>query len=771
MAPEIGSRLGHYDVSALIGKGGMGEVYRATDSRLGREVAIKMLPERYAADAKALERLRQEARTVAALSHPHILTIFDVGESQGRFFVVTELLSGETLRARLKGRALSLKVTVTYALQIATAMAACHQRGIVHQDLKPENIVVSSDNHIKVLDFGLARVTRPTPSSDEETVVPGTVASSADKTSSISLRIMGTVGYMSPEQARGLEVDPRSDIFTFGTMLYEMLSGIKPFRRGSSLETLHAIVKDDEPPLDRVAEDVPEGMSRLVHRCLAKTPGQRFQTAQEVTVALEYVEANITPHSSTQRSSRKTRPDIPSVAVLPFAEMSPTGAQLYFCEGMAEELITALGRISGLRTAARTSSFQFKGEAVDVRRVGEVLGVDTVLEGSVRAAGERLRISVRLVGTRDGYQLWSEQFDRPMSDVFAVQEEISRRVVDALRVTIDRTGAPSGLGRSVHDVDAYQAYLEGRHHWNKRTEAGISRSIELFRRAADLEPSFGQAFAAMALSYVTLGTYGAKRPTDAMSEARTSAQRALELDPELADAYLALGSVRAVHDWTWGDASREFDHGLSLSQEEPNAYHLYALNCLIPQGEFEQARDRLEQAISLDPLSLIIRTSLGIASYYEGNFDAAVSALRRTLDLEHGFGVAHYFLGLTHAELGNLEDAMREEQLALELSGRSPETVAAAGYIHGVVGDRAAAEDAISELELRSGDRYVSPLLIAQVHAGLGDTSAALDYVERGRTLRSVDLVWAGVRPVFRSLWSQPRFGKALEDVGAHRHT
>ena len=562
-----GTQLGPYQILDAIGAGGMGEVYRATDSRLGREVAVKILPKRHETDSEALELLRREARTVAALSHPNILTIFDVGEAEGRFFVVTELLIGDTLRARLRDGPLSVEDTLTYGLQVVTAMAACHQGGIVHHDLKPDNVVVTRDDQIKILDFGVATFTHALPSSDAETVTL-TPATGTDSRVSASGTIRGTVPYMSPEQARGSAADPRSDIFSFGTLLYEMLSGISPFRRGSHVETLHAVLKEPVPPVEHVAEGVPDDLSRLVSRCLAKKPVQRFQTAQEVAVALEIVAANATHRSSVPGGQTK-RPDMPSIAVLPFADMSPMGTQAYFCEGMADELITALGRVTGLRAAGRTSAFQFKGDGVDVRRVGDVLGVHTVLEGSVRAAGERLRVSVRLVDTRNGYQLWSERFDRSMSDVFAVQEEIARRVIEALKVTIDRTRTTPERGRPTRDVDAYQTYLEGRHHWNKRTEASLARSVELFHQAAEADPSFGLAFAAMALSHVTLGTYGAVSPGLAMAEARTAATRALEIDAGLADAHIALGSVHAVHDWAWADAAREFGHAIVTQEEDP----------------------------------------------------------------------------------------------------------------------------------------------------------------------------------------------------------
>jgi serine/threonine protein kinase len=451
-----GTRLGPYEVLALLGAGGMGEVYRARDTRLNREVAVKVLPERLAGEPEALARFRREAQAIAALSHPNILAIHDFGEVA---YAVTELLEGETLQARLGKDLPSIRETIDYALQIARGLMAAHARGVVHRDLKPGNVFITSDGHVKILDFGLARFSERAGSTEELSTV------SRHTTPGV---IMGTVSYMSPEQVRGQSADHRSDVFSLGVVLYEMLGGHRPFQGDTGADTMSAILIQAPQDLSRLRPGIPPSLDRVVRRCLEKAVGDRFQSSRDLVFALETISDARAPATSVAAPDRSH-----SIAVLPFTNMSPDPEQEYFCEGIAEEIINALTKIEGLRVASRTSAFQFKGKAQDIRRIGAALNVKTVLEGSVRAAGKRLRITVQLVNVDDGYHLWSERYDREMEDVFAIQDDIASSIVDALRLRL--ATARTAESRRPADLEAYQLYLKGQHHWYRRERGSIGR--------------------------------------------------------------------------------------------------------------------------------------------------------------------------------------------------------------------------------------------------------------------------------------------------------
>jgi serine/threonine protein kinase/tetratricopeptide (TPR) repeat protein len=751
--PVPGDTLGHYQIVEQIGAGGTGVVYRASDSRLKREVAIKVLLETFASDPARLALFTQEAQAVAALSHPNILTLHDVGTERGLWYAVTELLHGQTLRTRMARGPLPIDEAVEHAIEVAHGLAAAHAKDIVHMDLKPENLMVTEDGWLKILDFGVARVGRQVPLTDDDT----TPTRSPE-------RAWGTPAYMSPEQVCGDPIDHRTDLFSLGTILYEMLSGRHPFRRGSSATTMGAILRDEPEPIAVVNPAVPPGLDRIVRRSLRKAPSERFQSAREIRFALEAVRDGGQQGDGSRAPATRARRDLPSVAVLPFSDMSQGKDQESFCDGIAEELINALTQISGLRVAARTSAFQFKGQARDARQIGHVLNVATVLDGSVRKHNNRLRITVELIGTGDGYQLWSERFDRDMEDVFAVQDEIAALVVKTLKGQLT-TAAPL-VAPHTRDVDAYTCYLEGRYHWNKRTEDELEKSVACFKEAIERDPGYAVAYAGMADAHVTLGTYGALPPRDVLPSAKGALQKALEIDPSLAEAYACRGCVRSVFDWSWADAEQDFLRAIELNPSYPTAHHWYAINHLVPRGRFEDAGAALQRALDLDPLALAIRTSLGMKSYFAAQYDEAVEELLRTIQLDDGFGMARAFLGATYIELGRYHEALAEIEAALRLSGRTPELLASLGFLYGRSGDPAAARGVLDELHRLSGERYVSPGRLAQVLVGMGDRVAALDLLEEAVAERAADIAWLGVRPVFASLRGEPRFVALLEQMG-----
>ncbi len=748
-----GAKLGPYRILGKIGAGGSGVVYRASDDRLKREVAIKVLHERFASNPERLALFTREAQLIAALNHPNILTLHDVGSERGLWYTVTELLHGHTLRARMSRGLLPIEDTIEYCVEVAHGLNAAHAKDIVHMDLKPENLMITSDGWLKILDFGVAQVTRHARATNDTTRTHRHDHG------------WGTLAYMSPEQIGGEDVDHRSDLFSFGTILYEMLAGRHPFQRESSVATMAAILTESPATLGSLNPAVSSGLDRIVQRCLKKMVSERFQSAREVRFALEAVRD--VEHRTNTASAWATSlgRDEPSIAVLPFADMSPGKDQESLCDGIAEELISAFTQMGGLRVAARTSAFQFKGQARDARQIGHLLNVGTVLDGSVRKHNTRLRITVEFIDAQNGYQIWSKRFDREMEDVFVVQDEIAASVVRTLQTELATTQVPV-VAPHTRDLHAYTHYLEGRYHWNKRTEEELRKSVECFKAAIEQDPRYAVAYAGMSDAYVTLGTYGAIAPAEAITQANATLRKALELDDALAEAYACRGCLRSVFEWSWADAERDFLKAVELNSSYATAHQWYAINHLVPLGRFDEAADQLRQAINLDPLALVTRLSLGMASYFARRYDETIDALLRTIQLDNGFGMAHAFLGATYLEQSRYNEARDQIEAALRICGRTPEIVATLGDLQARTGDVECARASLQELTRTSADRYVSPGRMAQVHVALGEHTQALDRLEQAVAERAADVAWLAVRPVFANLRGEPRFLALLKRLG-----
>ena len=612
---QNGSKLGQYTILARVGAGGMGEVYRARDTRLNRDVAIKVLPSFFSDDPDRLRRFEQEARAAAALNHPNILAVFQMGTYEGAPYLVSELLEGCTLREQLKRGPMPLRKVIDYGVQIARGLAAAHERGIVHRDLKPENLFVTKDGQVKILDFGLAKlmqrqwaleINAPTASDSTE---PG--------------RVIGTVGYMSPEQVSGKSADYRADIFAFGAVLYELLRGKRAFQKPTSAETMTAILNEDPPDVSQLAPTVPAALQRVLQRCLEKNPEQRFQSASDLAFALEAL-SDSSSASMVVIIRNKARfaaavsivilllvamfflarmkklPEAariqPSIAVLPFADLSPEKDQEYFSDGLAEELLNRLAENQGLRVIARTSSFQFKGKNEDPRVIGQKLNVNTLLEGSVRKQGKRLRISVQLIRTSDGLDLWSETYDRDLTDVFVVQEDIARSVADSLKVTLLRGKGPSPRTTS---VEAYNAYLQGQYFASHLHREDLEQAIAYYEEALKLDPSYALAWEGLSWAHFHYADlYG---PKEGKSRAREEAERALTLYPNLADAYAVLGGIQASYDWNWVGAEASYQRALAL---EPWNVRVIggAASIAATLNHFDEALQLDRRMVELDPL-------------------------------------------------------------------------------------------------------------------------------------------------------------------------
>jgi TolB-like protein/predicted Ser/Thr protein kinase len=590
-----GTTLGHFRITGRLGAGGMGEVYRARDERLDREVAIKMLPAEVAEDPERLARFEREAKALAKLSHANILQIFEFGEDRGITFAVTELLEGETLRGRLGQGVLPWREAVETAAAVAEGLAAAHQAGIVHRDLKPENVFLTEDGRVKVLDFGLAKVQQG-PVAEQDTLTsppPGTLAGT----------VLGTVGYMAPEQVRGEPADHRSDVFALGCVLHEMLTGRSPFRRETAVETMTAILREEPPEVALSAVETTPELNRVLGRCLEKQPSQRFQSASDLAFALRSL---LAPAPSTKADAaagkRRSADGRPSVAVLPFANLSADAEQEYFCGGMAEEIINALTQVSGLRVVARTSAFAFKGKQLDVREIGGALGVATVLEGSVRRAGRRLRITAQLVDVADGCDVWSRRFDREIDDVFAIQEEIALALVGALRVSLRKEERGSLLKRVTEDPEAYAMYLKGLFFAHAYSEDGFQRALQCFEEAIGLDPTCAAAYAGVGQCYKELAHLSYLPSAEGYRKAKAAVERALELDVTLGEAHAALGSLKFLADWQFTEADADLRTALALSPASVDVHALYA-QYLMLTCRFEEAIALAHRAIRLDPIS------------------------------------------------------------------------------------------------------------------------------------------------------------------------
>jgi non-specific serine/threonine protein kinase len=734
----------------------MGEVYRARDVRLGREVAVKVLPEHLARDAELVQRFEREARAVAALSHPNILTIHDFGTHGGVSYAVTELLEGETLAARLAHGPLPWPRAVEIVVAVAEGLSAAHSRGIIHRDLKPGNVFLTSDGRVKLLDFGLARL-KPAVARPEETAAPTDAAALTDPG-----WVMGTAAYMSPEQVRGEPADIPSDIFSLGCVLYEAASGHRPFRGKTSAETMASILRDSVPALSEENPAVAPEISRLVAHCLEKQPGERFQSARDFAFALRAAgEAAAAPKTPSGRERRV----IDSVAILPFANASGDPEAEYLSDGITETIISQLSRLQHLRVMARSSVFRYKGSGVDPIAAGRELKVGAVVTGSVFHRGDDLVIKTELVDLADGSQLWGERHARKIADVLAVENEIAERISESLRLKLTGEEKEQLVRRSTENQEAYRLYLRGRYFWNKRTEEGLRRGIEYFRRAIDVDPDYAVAFVGIAHSYAVLGFHAIAPPGEAFPRAKAAALKALEIDPSLAEARAPLAYTLHYYDWNWAESEREYRKGLEAAPNDATAHNYYA-SLLISLGRFEEAFAQWRRAQELDPLSLINRAATGWSFYVARRYDEAVREAEKTLEMDPTFAVARRVLGLSFQKTSRPDEAIEELRKAVELSGGSTQYLADLARALATGGREAEARRTLGELEEISKSRYVSPYFMAAVHLGLGDKDRAFDCLEEAYGERSLGMTFLKLDPNLDDLRAEPRFADLVRRVG-----
>ncbi len=736
---------GRYAVERRIGGGGMADVFLARDLKHGREVALKLLrPDIGAAIGR--DRFLKEIEIAARLHHPHILPLYDSGEADGLLYYVMPYLEEETLRGRLEraGR-LPLPEVLRVTSQLADALDFAHSRGVIHRDIKPENVLLLAE-HALIADFGIARV------------MTGTAAEQITGTGII----VGTPTYMSPEQVFGdTALDGRSDQYSLGCMVFEMLSGAPPFAGTAAQSIMARLSVERAPTLSTREIMVPAAIDDALNRALAKDPENRFPTARAFAEALQATGA---PAAAPLASKSH------SLVVLPFSNLSEEADTEFLSDGLTEELIHTLSTLPGLRVVGRTSAFAFKGTMEDVRAIGRKLAVELILEGSVRRAGQRLRITTQLTDVKDGLQLWSERFERPVGDAFAIQDEIAAAILATLKLTF-LGRSPSLPAARTDNPRAYELYLRGRHCWNARTESGLQQSLTYLRQAIDADPGFALASAALAESYITLGVYGAEAPQVVMPKAEAAARTALETDSRLAEAHGALASVQALYHWRWIEAESSYRRALSASPTAASVRQAFAVNLLLPLQRWDEARSELERARALDPLSPVISLSLGLVPFFQRDFEAAVRTWRDVLVTDENFPLLYYFLGRALSLLGRAEDALAALSRASQLGGETPEITAASGLALARAGRSDDARERLAQLSRIAEQRYVSPVLEAQILIGLKEFDAALDALSRGVEGRSADVVWLRTRPAYDPLRADPRFRALLARLGGSAWT
>jgi serine/threonine-protein kinase len=815
----IGRAIGPYKIISQVGRGGMGEVYLAQDTRLGRRVALKLLPSRFTADQDRLLRFKQEARAASALNHPNIITIHEVGQSDDAHFIATEFVEGLTLRAAIKSGRMKTEEALDVAIQVAGALKAAHEAGIVHRDIKPENIMLRPDGYVKVVDFGLAKLSEPKTVTDER----GGSFIAIDTNPGI---VMGTVSYMSPEQARGLAMDARTDIFSLGVVLYEMLAGRPPFQGATISDIIVAILEKEPPALASFTTEAPAELESIINKALQKSAGDRYQTAKELVDDLRKVKqdfeiqaridssstkeflAGVRTKSSGEQASAGRREaattsdaahitdkfkqhkrgvmvalalllvtaiivgvllfavphkTIDSIAVMPFANANADPNIEYLPDGVTESLINSLSRIPGLKVMARGTVFTYKGREVDPRKISDDLNVRAVVMGRVLQKGQLLTITAELIDTSDGSQLWGKQYNSAHSGILAVQESISQDITERLRLGLSGEEKKRFAKNNTDNSEAYELYIKGRYQSERFSLEGFNKGVAYFNQAIEKDPNYALAYAGLAYAYYSVSSYYLT-PNEAWMKAREAAKKAVELDDTVPEAHVSLGIVLSQFERDWSGGEKELKRAIELNQNNAAAHQHYGW-ILTSVGRFDEAEEEFKRAQQLDPFSTSMNALLQLKYWLERRYERAIELGRKAIDMEPNFWIFHMHIALAYEQQGKFSEAMAALQKARSLDD-SPSITAMIGRVYALSGRKGDARKVLDELKEQSKQRWVSPVQISYIYLGLGENDEAFAWLEKAYESRDEWLVGLRNDPGLDSIRSDPRFQNLMQRMG-----